>query len=194
VETLDDAGPPLVLCYSRTNRIDAEGNPLPNCEDDLNLTMDEPQKRLLHVLENPGHWNPIFGVMRTEALRSTRLIGRYWASDVVLLAQLALMGQFREISERLFYRRYHPGTSYRANDTLEGKATWLDPGNRGRFSNSLFALRLLWEHLSVIRSSQLTPLTRLHCYWTTIAHWVVEWRAIGGDVKRMLHLRTRHIH
>jgi len=193
VETLDANGPGVVLCYPRTVRIDARGAQLPRQEDLLNLWMEEPYRRFQAVLKNPGHWNPIFGVFRTEALRRTGLIRSFWASDTVLLAELSLIGKFVEIPEDLFFRRYHSDTSYRANKTLEERSVWMDPTNKGKRRNALFGLRLYYEHLRAIHAAPLSTADRLQCYSVATAHGLAEWRSIGGDIKRILGINTRNL-
>ena len=62
--------------------------------------------------------NALFGLMRRDALNRTRLHGAYPSSDYVLLAELALLGRFLYVPERLFFRRIHPAMSRRANRKL----------------------------------------------------------------------------
>ena len=50
----------------------------------------------------------VFGVIRADVLRQTRLIGAYSSSDRILNAELALYGPFYEIPEVLFFKRNHP--------------------------------------------------------------------------------------
>jgi len=51
----------------------------------------------------------IFGLFRSNALAATPLVDGYFGADKVLLARLSLVGRFREVTEELFFRRYHPG-------------------------------------------------------------------------------------
>jgi len=51
----------------------------------------------------------IFGLIRSEALAATRLNEGYIGGDKVLLARLSLVGRFTEVTDELFFRRYHPG-------------------------------------------------------------------------------------
>ena len=54
----------------------------------------------------------IYGLMRTDVLRATRLQQNYTDSDRTLLCELALRGRFYELPEPLFYKRYHPANVY----------------------------------------------------------------------------------
>jgi len=51
----------------------------------------------------------IFGLFRSAALGATPLNQGYIGAGKVLLARLSLVGRFREVTEQLFFRRYHPG-------------------------------------------------------------------------------------
>jgi hypothetical protein len=66
----------------------------------------------------------VFGLIRRDALKTTSLIGRYWSSDRVLLAELSLIGRFHEIDEELFFRRKH--TAQSTELTVQNKARWVD--------------------------------------------------------------------
>ena len=102
----------------------------------------------------------MFGLMRTEAIRKTRLEGSYVAADVVVLSELALMGQFYELPERLLYRRRHPeGSGYL--DPWE-KAAFVDPVNKGRIL--LPRWKLLFELAKALQISDLNFTDKLRCY------------------------------
>lgn len=49
--------------------------------------------------------NVLNGVVRTDALRRTRLIEHYPGADIVLVGHLALLGKIALLNEPLFYRR-----------------------------------------------------------------------------------------
>jgi glycosyltransferase involved in cell wall biosynthesis len=50
----------------------------------------------------------LYGVIRTDTLRRTRLVRPYPGTDKILLAELALLGRFAEVSEVLWDCRVHP--------------------------------------------------------------------------------------
>ncbi|OLD57057.1 MAG: hypothetical protein AUI54_04160 [Acidobacteria bacterium 13_1_40CM_2_56_5] len=99
----------MVLCYPRTVLIDAEGRFLRRYDDNLDLTMPSAADRFHWVLQNIGLGNVQYGLMRSDVLRHTSLFGNFAASDLVLIAELALYGEFREIPQDLFFRRMHDG-------------------------------------------------------------------------------------
>lgn len=137
VEVLDRR-PAVALCYGRTVLIDPDGHLLRPFEDGLDLRATRAEERFWLALERTRLVNVIQGVMRTDSLRRTGLLGPYIGSDVVLVAELALHGQFYELPQILFYRRLHP----KAYSSLEvgARQEFVDPGKRGK--RSFF----LWRH------------------------------------------------
>lgn len=110
VEVLE-ADESVVLACTRARFVDAEGA-RQNVEDrGWDLMMDAPEARLRYVID-AGHWvNSILGVIRSDALRRTRLLPDYPGGDYRLLAELSLIGKFRELPEALYVRRLHPAAS-----------------------------------------------------------------------------------
>jgi hypothetical protein len=68
--------------------------------------------------------------MRASALRHTRLIGPFVASDYVLLAELSLLGEIWEVPEVLFQRRLHPRISTYAHRSARDLQRWYAPSRR----------------------------------------------------------------
>ena len=102
--------PSVILAYTRTLIIDAQGNITAKYADNANFMAPNPYKRLNnHLLPDRGrHISPVFGVIRSSALKKTRLIGNYIGSDTVLLVHLILLGQFYEVPEELFFSTNPP--------------------------------------------------------------------------------------
>lgn len=117
-----------VLYYPRAVEIDADDNPTREFTDSLNLSAATPHGRLRVLLTNYATSNALFGLIRTEALRSTRLMDDFASSDVVLLAELALLGRFVEIDEALFLRRWELRST--ANRTYEEIGGWFNPHSK----------------------------------------------------------------
>ncbi len=155
--------PEVVLVYGRARLIDADGAPLADIEDRLDLPDDTPHARLARMLANANMCNPIAGLVRLDALRRTRRIDRFFGSDYVLLAELAMLGRFHELPERLFLRRIHDGSFQRANTGSRALRRWLDPRLRG---GSYFpGARLNIEFLRSVWRLDLPPAERLACAW-----------------------------
>jgi len=153
VEILD-RDPSVVLCYSETVIIDEHGKRVrPYIDRCNNIGSPTPHERFQDLIQNLGLSNPMFGLVRAKALRMTPVVSNYIGSDMVLLAELALLGKFHRIPEYLFFRRDHPEKSDRANPTLEELAVWYRPENKG--SVQLRNLRLFLEYLASIRRARI---------------------------------------
>lgn len=128
LETLD-SDPSVVLAYTASRVIDGEGSAMRDYSDGLDLPQDTPHARLVaylrtNFMRKKGLCNPIFGLIRTEPLRRTRLIQDFLSSDRSLLGHLALMGKFVERPEVLFDRRVHAQISTLADTSFTARRAW----------------------------------------------------------------------
>jgi glycosyltransferase involved in cell wall biosynthesis len=105
--------PEVVLAYGGTMLIDAQGASIRDYRDNLNLRQATPYQRLRALLAQLGMTNVIYGLMRSTAVRSTRLMGdgTIPAADILFMADLCLLGHFAEIPQQLFRRRIHDKAS-----------------------------------------------------------------------------------
>jgi glycosyltransferase involved in cell wall biosynthesis len=153
-----DAHCEVVACFGRTTLIDEQGRRIRDYDDDLDVRDPDPGERFVTVLRRLGLVNMMQGVVRLDALITTGLMERYLGSDMVLVAELALHGQFHEIDERLFYRRMH-GEAFSGLGSLEEKVAYMVPTQKGR------AQFYYWRHyagyLRAIRRSPLSPRQKL---------------------------------
>jgi hypothetical protein len=91
--------------------------------------------------------NSLLGVIRANALASKELNQDVTGDDNLLLAELALRGQFWEVPERLFCRRTHEAAASQ-DRSMKGKLQWL---SAGRPCIARFALpRLVMAHFEAI--------------------------------------------
>jgi glycosyltransferase involved in cell wall biosynthesis len=158
-----DREPGVVLAYHKATIIDANDETLSLWEDNLDLRQPRPHQRLHHVLykRNKGHLESQFGVYRASVLARTGLIGAVPHSDQILIAEMALHGEFRELPEHLFMRRFHEGISTEAH-SLHDLGTFLDPRRKNKVT-LLRAERLL-EFARAIGRADLPLGERLRCY------------------------------
>ena len=150
---------------------------------DIRLTV--PQERLRHILKKLWLCNAVFGLIRSDALRTTRKIGSFFASDVILLCELGLLGQFWEVPEYLFLRRFHPDMSRQTHSAEADVAVWFDSANKGKLI--LPQCRFFAEYLKAINRSPLTVRQKAGCYKVLMDEWVrIYWRHMGGECKMFL--------
>jgi glycosyltransferase involved in cell wall biosynthesis len=170
VHELDASPAAVVLCYTKTRVIGENGEFVEDYEDLLDLREETARRRLVHLLRGLRYAHPTYGLMRREAVARTRLHGGYPADDLVWLGEMALLGQWREVPERLFYRRLHPEISTRANTTREQMAAWCDPANKGKIVTETW--RLTAEFLRAIHRTPMTRTERAATYATFLPVYI----------------------
>ncbi|HVM40033.1 MAG TPA: glycosyltransferase family 2 protein [Acidimicrobiia bacterium] len=167
VEVLD-RDPGVVLAYAQTVDVDLDGNvfrewgPLPFA------TQEDPADRFAQIVVDIRKGFPVFGVMRRAALESTRLHGDYPGCDLVLLAELALLGRFQEVPEPLFLHREHPGRSMNAYKRERGRAEWFDADKAGAITMPRW--RRAAEYVRAVQRSSLSAAQRRTAY-AAVARW-----------------------
>jgi len=200
VEVLE-RDPGIVVCFSKTVQIDEHGR-LEKKRDHIdlpNLGSLRAHERFHDIIANRHGCEAVFGVIRTDVLRGTPLIGNYIASDRVLLAVLSIFGRFHELPDYLFFQREHSGRSVKGRD--HEVTEWFDPTRGEKIVFPLW--RISWEYLLAAIKGTTGPGERLRCLWE-IAKWGkgnwqnYKWDLSGG-MNRVLVLRGsrpiyRHLH
>src|SRR6267143_929231 len=98
-------------------------------------------ERMIASLAQDSWCIAVFGLVRTEVLRRTAVMGNYMGSDVVFLAEISLYGRFAEVPEYLQFRRLHPG-AYSHEVTPEKVREFYTPWKKGK----AFVFRN-WRHM-----------------------------------------------
>ncbi|MBB5786222.1 glycosyltransferase family 2 protein [Jiangella mangrovi] len=183
VELLDAAGPAAVLAYPRTTLIDESSAVAGELDDDdLDLRARRPSDRIGQLLRHRVEWHPVFGVVRTDVLRRTPGIGAYPSADISLLAELSLYGQFHQVPERLFLRRYHDERSIAAGPSFKEQVAWYNPKARAKLV--LPQVKLTKELLAGVRRVPLQPGEKARAARMVLQRWALpHWRHIGGELK-----------
>ncbi|HYW81374.1 MAG TPA: glycosyltransferase family 2 protein [Thermoguttaceae bacterium] len=194
------ADPSVVLCHCRVGCIDAGGTPIasaalaamsgltPRALFDIEQTersriLDaaEPHRRYRDVLLRTFWVFEIFGLIRASALRRTGLHRPYYGSDKTLLAELSLMGPFREIPEVLFFSRRHEAQSC-ALASAQERETWLDV-RASRCNEWSQMLRVARGHFAVIARPEIVWRERFGCMAAAVGYtfqWT-KWKALLAE-------------
>ncbi len=132
-----DAHPEVVVAFPKMVDIDDAGNHMPE-----RVTSHIPRAergasvsaytRFRNLIRLDYTIEEIFGLIRSNILRKTKLFLSYSDSDRNLLAELALYGPLREVPEVLFYHRLHAGSSVAMYPTRAERGAWFDPKLAGK--------------------------------------------------------------
>jgi glycosyltransferase involved in cell wall biosynthesis len=159
VDVLDRDGH-VVLAHPQARIIDELGDVKADCSAGLHLQSPRPSERLAQLFRNLRLSNALYGVIRSDVLRATPLVGDFPAADIPLLAELCLRGLFYEIPEFLFLRRVHGrAISLQRDDQSQleaynpqkvGRAVFRDWRLLGEYCRSMARVPLPWrERVSV---------------------------------------------
>jgi len=187
VEVLE-RDPSVFLAFPRTRVIDAVGNVAQDYDDGDGWSSSSPAERFGYSLGRWGLSNPMFGVMRSDVLRTATLQGDYPASDLVMQSDLAIRGRFVRVSGEYYYRRIH----HRCTDSLDAVALaqFYDPDRVSAFDTKM--LRLFRELGRVVQRAPVTPRERRRM-WILLALRLWNERATLAREVRDRTLRTfRH--
>lgn len=143
-----DASPGLVLAYPVTQRIDRAGETLgkgPRYFETAGLR--DLDARWRHFCRaGVGAGDMVYGLIRFDALRRVGVFRPVLRPDRLLMAELTLQGQFKQVDEVLWFRRQSPSTSIaRQRESL------FPAGQEPRG----FGLPPWWQHASLLRREYL---------------------------------------
>lgn len=177
-----DEDPGVVLCHTATVEIDESGRQLSAVTEDFTAPERTPEARFRRLVSYVGGCFHVFGVIRTATLRKTGLIGPFFASDTVLLAELSLHGRFAEVKEPLFRHREHPERSVNKHADARSWIAWFDPNGVGAITLPLWRVAL--EMLKAVHRGPLDSRQRLRCY-LAMRYWVANhWQRLLRNLAR----------
>lgn len=195
-----DEDPSVVLCHSKTARIDEHGMLIGNYDNRalMKACSWKPHERFgdLISIRNPC-WQ-IFGVIRASSLKTTPLHGSYIGADRNLLAEIGLLGRMYEIPEYLFFRRDHPQAYTRTFcenafaidvDNYREQLFWWTGGDG---TTNFPDWKNYFEFLRSVRRVPLKWPERLLCY-EQLWKWFTKegWLFMSSDVENVLLRRSR---
>lgn len=102
VDTLDRF-PSVVLAYAPTQFISSDGTPFDKHIGLLETTGASLVQRYIQVMW--GNQEPLYGLMRIDCIRRTRLHKMIVGAGAVWLAEMAIFGEFKVCCDTLRYRR-----------------------------------------------------------------------------------------
>lgn len=159
----------VVLCHTQTKLIDEQGRLLRDNQTQRRADSPLLELRFREILYENDCFQ-IFGLIRSNLLKKTRLIESYAHGDGVLLARLALLGKFNEIPEYLFFNREHPQMSMQiAESTYEDYTSWFDTARKGKIGFPRW--RRFWGYCVSVWETPLSWQERIQCS-RHLVHWL----------------------
>lgn len=148
----------IVLCYGQTCLVDQETGELTEYSGNIELMEDRPHERFSKLCGSLKLNNAYGGLIRTDALHRTKLNRLYSGGDIILMAELALMGRFRLLPQTLLYRRMGRETS--SNElSASDLAVFLDPQKTHNLDLLHFSTHL--GYLGAVLRAPINPLEKL---------------------------------
>jgi hypothetical protein len=127
VDTLDRY-PDVVAAYPLTQRIDPSGAPLAKPArqfETFGVADRRARWRLFNRSDSVAAGDMVYGLMRAPAVRDAGIFREVLCPDRLLLAELTLRGQVRQVPEVLWYRR-----QFAAGSIERQRSTLFAPGTR----------------------------------------------------------------
>ncbi len=187
--------PPVVLAYPRCEQIDESGRPIDDYTPTIAIHDPRPHRRMGEVIRQISYVTQHYGLFLSDALRRTRLNGSYPSSDYVLTAEMAMLGELREIPEVLVRRHLEldHGTRSLMHDK-QALVAWLDTKMKNRRMLLRVEDRLALEYMRGAFSLPLRPIDKLTCAVTgPLVHYrrgflntMMIWRSKLGHLKHRL--------
>jgi len=180
--------PAAVLAYTLVYQIDRSGQETPpdtyiakaEVSTRLGLNRPTPHERFRVFVDQSALWLPVFGLIRTDVLAQTGLMGRYVGSDRVLLAELTLHGPFVEVPQHLFGFRQHTERYGKKYKTSRERIHWVDPSKATRLAFPEW--RLLREYAQAASRAPIARPEKARCMVELARFPLRRWRQLGGEV------------
>jgi glycosyltransferase involved in cell wall biosynthesis len=183
LERFEEGPASAVLVFPKSEIIDEVGEARFQSPDAVDSLSPRPLKRLARVLYHVTFANALWGLIRSDALRRTRLMGCLEA-DLVLLGELSMLGELIEIPEILYSQRRHRQSAMAIHRTARALLSWHDPTRANDW-----ILLPHWERVCIefMKSAWHMPLPwyeRLLCcctvpvvsYWRRLMNWSSPFR------------------
>jgi len=145
----------VTLVYPLCEQIDEKGNVMAIAPDRIETRDARPHRRLARVLRRLSYGYPVDGLFRAELLRKVRVTPpvHYW--DLILLAEVSLVGEILEIPEVLAQQRIHSSNSIATFAPDAHSAVRQDPNKADRKIRKKLGV---WNDATMAHKSYWLPL------------------------------------
>ena len=181
LETDDQA----ILAFPKLVHVDSQGRPLRRQSSDLSILGSTPESRVIELMKLTARsWDIAwvqYGLIRRSVLQQTPLMGLYNGDDQVLLLDLAVRGQFRQVDKELFFRREHAAASTLIRGwTAKEMATFAYADDKRTLV--LPNCNLLKEHLVWLWNSSIPFWGKLRCAAAVMMRFRRQWKDIAREL------------
>jgi glycosyltransferase involved in cell wall biosynthesis len=192
--TMQEAPRSMVVAYPRCELVDDDGKPVLSEHLSIARYDPKPHRRLKTTIRRICYVTQLYGLIAAEALRKTRLFGSFPSSDFVLVAELAMLGEIREIPEVLLRRQMGKNSGTNAvRHSKKAWAAWIDPKTKVRYLQLPLGVRLAFEYIRSARHLPLSPRDKLACIWAgpaaqfgrTVSDKIDRWRRRGRPARNL---------
>jgi glycosyltransferase involved in cell wall biosynthesis len=177
------------VCFPRAKLIDAHGNLIGDYDPLPKTDSQQPHTRFGNLIVYPdGRAIQTMGLIRAKLLQKTHLNGSYPSSDEVLMAHLALLGNFFEVPERLIYYRIHPKQSSKGILASErARVLFVDTSLKNK--TVLIKWPYLKDCLYAIHHAPISSYQRVRCYIHLLQWLMVQknFRSMSKDTLLVIH-------
>lgn len=149
--------PDVVIAYSRTQLIDAKGNPLEVMSDKIDTRGMSAINRYKYIIHNLTWCNMIYGVIRRDAFSQVSGFRNILGPDSVLLVELSLRGAYAQINEPLYYRRKNREETNKKIQ-LQSYLDRIDPKNKGKKYKHFFVYLYLESYIAYLKTFIFAPI------------------------------------
>ncbi|MEB3291700.1 MAG: glycosyltransferase family A protein [Synechococcales bacterium] len=151
VEVLE-RNPSLAIAHSRALSMEADGEISGNFDYEIRLDGKTAADRFMRIMWTPGYFTEIFGVMRVDLMRQTRLQGSFAGSDRSFMAEMLLLGSVGYVERYLFTRRDHP-QAYCHMKNKTAQLLWYDTSRPKLMAYLAGPLKVWYALESIVRTS-----------------------------------------
>jgi glycosyltransferase involved in cell wall biosynthesis len=174
-----------ILAFPETRLVDASGVTLRPYDDGDGWSAPTAAGRFEYSLTQWGYCNVVYGVIRSEVLRRTDLLGSYPGSDLVLQADLAIRGSFTRVRGEYYHRRIH-GSCTNELDAVQLAQFYVPTGERS-FDATWF--RMFRELARIVWQSPAGPGQKLRMLGALARHAVWARDRLATEAREVLRRR-----
>ncbi len=177
--------PDFVLCWPYMDFIDEAGRFIGRqAMNNLSISQETFASRIRQLFDfqiaGDDVIPTIFGLMRSDALRQTRLWQRFISSEEILMLELLLQGKVWQLEKTGFHFRIHDDSAFHKNRTPAEREKWFDTDKHYVLQFPVWFL--LARYYALIAKSQIGHAEKLRCYYEITRRAVYLWRRYLGDL------------